>query len=1716
MQNGSLNGFSEHNIKHTHGISDRDNEATSTRYIQTESVDASTNHTSVKAEYVKYEDNNNDGPPNKKRKLADPLQRQRSSSRPISPPWKKVAVEGPTSFVEGGRRKSSRTNLVPLELQPQADKRQTRAAIHKTHLPKSSHGRPKAYKHSPLTPTPNQSQINGKPRRSSSKSMSQTAGKSPAKTSHQNATSAASATTNGTPTKTRPYRRKSLQSHPESSAQQSPKPHSYKARHKYLAAAYSQRPSESSNAHPIRRSGRASRAVNSTDESKEVQPNGWPESDEEVAPVDPNFKPQRLKFKVRMPTVTIQHPGHVPPKRQFSSFREWLEHDDPLAGDDSGHQTDEKAEREAGLRRRILLAAKPGGVLSRGHCSVYVPDPQEEPPPQYAHQDHLVAHAIYFRKLMKQEQKHHLASAKRIAFAAAAEWKRRQPKSEEEVEQEQREAALARYKQVRKDLVQKWEIVTVEVNRRRLARWKEEQQVLGKQALNRVLEQSTQLLDKRRLRGSSDAGSEDEKEDGDGEDDEEGTSDDASSDAESDNESNMSSSQPDSEASLEIKADDDEGLTVDELRRKYAMLPPQSPDHQSDVQMDEAQPEENCPQGREVEVDGPSRVVVEAQDETMAEVDPGSSVDPFDTVHVDEVDEVDDVLLDSDSSTDMEDDMGDSDEGSEREEDGESEASEEERGLLGFFSKNDLQDTGAPPDSDTEQPNMKGEAYEEEIEEVSLIPDATQVQTPCASNSEEPFVRTPEKLEVLTNGETIDPGSGTRSDDNLRQLPANSEAGTEPSALMKMSRLDSPMNVHRESLPTTPVSSHTLKTPVPFLLRGTLREYQHYGLDWLAGLYANGTNGILADEMGLGKTIQTIGLLAHLAVEHEVWGPHLIVVPTSVMLNWEMEFKKFLPGFKILTYYGSQEERKQKRKGWLDDNRWNVCITSYQLVLQDQQTFKRRGWHYMVLDEAHNIKNFRSQRWQTLLTFRTRARLLLTGTPLQNNLTELWSLLFFLMPSDSTETGIGGFADLQEFSNWFRKPVEQILEHGRETMDDEAKLIVQKLHRVLRPYLLRRLKADVEKQMPLKYEHVVYCRLSKRQRYLYDGFMSRAQTRETLASGNYLSIINCLMQLRKVCNHPDLFETRQIVTSFAMPKSAIADFEIKELLVRRHLLQEDPMRCVDLDVINLLPGANGPVSALATIQNRRLGALHSLRQLAVQQQSRLDWKMPLDGTSVESNLAHMENAARISRLEELRHCAYLTSLRSQRRPLYSHTLIERLTLDLRQLPTSPIPERRAALADWYSNRSPAMEDMVLTLSQRSEAVETTIQKFACVTPAAVATDMTRLALSRRGVEVVHDAQQLCETDAFHEARMRLSIAFPDKRLLQYDCGKLQRLDKLLRDLQAGGHRALIFTQMTKVLDILEQFLNIHGHRYLRLDGATKIEQRQILTDRFNNDNRILAFILSTRSGGLGINLTGADTVIFYDLDWNPAMDKQCQDRCHRIGQTRDVHIYRFVSEYTIEANILRKANQKRMLDDVVIQEGEFTTDYFNKLNVQEILDDEALDGDAEANAAMDRVLDGGGAANGKVFEQVEDKEDIAAAEVAEKEMIHTDEADFDEKAALSSGGGATPRTPGPPTPSELMPGPVGTPDTPQNPAAATDTIERATALEAAESGVATPGIIDGDDVPTDADEDETGHVDEYIIRFLEWELRDVPVAPPGDKSKKKSKKGGEHRVRRPR
>jgi helicase SWR1 len=1121
------------------------------------------------------------------------------------------------------------------------------------------------------------------------------------------------------------------------------------------------------------------------------------------------------------------------------------------------------------------------------------------------------------------------------------------------------------------------------------------------------------------------------------------------------NEDNMSSSDSFSEADGNTD-DADASLTAEQLRAKYASLR----------------------RAREPSIDDdgaitPSRALPDLDDQVTMPVT---------------LEQVDDALLDDDSAS------IDTDDGEE------SGADDSDR------SSTDQ----ATDEDDDEPPTLRSLFGPAELNDATnLAPEPIADQAGCHTQDEDVLPPRRAHAELTMRG-------------TPSQLPlGQSTTLTDKHSSMSTHGLEFQIDDHNSVEPSTPASRHTsitkasdgdsftssdaradsqrpgtplksklprIKTPVPSLLRGTLREYQHEGLDWLANLYSNHRNGILADEMGLGKTIQSIALLAHLAVEHHVWGPHLIIVPSSVILNWEMEFKKFCPGFKVLTYYGSQAERAQKRKGWMDNDLWHVVVTSYQLVVQDQKNFKRRNWHYMILDEAHNIKNFRSQRWQTMLTFKTRARLLLTGTPLQNNLTELWSLLFFLRPTDMAEDEDEAFAGLSDFSDWFRKPVDQILDQGRDTMDDEARDQVSKLHKVIRPYLLRRLKADVEKQMPSKYEHVELCRLSKRQRQLYDGFMSMTKTRETLASGNYLSIINCLMQLRKVCNHPDLFETRPVTTSFTVSKPAVAEFEINDLLIRRKL-QGSWDQKANLDFLRLAPLSDESRSAIEVLESSRLTASSQLEALRIKQHQRLGLVRQYPRASISGALACLENVGRQARMAELEHCIYQEYFQHCGNPLFGSALLSQLDIETRGRTLSTRLREKGLARFWESSMPSARLDLVQSVQDRAACMQPLIQRFGCVTPAVVASGLASKFLSEDGVAVVRGTRDWHHPDPFHESRTRLSIAFPDKRLLQYDCGKLQRLDKLLRELQAGGHRALIFTQMTKVLDILEQFLNIHGHRYLRLDGSTKIEQRQILTERFNNDTQFLAFILSSRSGGLGINLTGADTVIFYDLDWNPAMDKQCQDRCHRIGQTRDVHIYRFVSEHTIESNILRKSNQKRMLDDVVIQEGDFTTDYFNKLSVRDMLGDDMGGIDQDASAALDKVLGSAKGGLGAVLEEAEDKEDVVAAKLAEREDRHADDGDFDDK-VISHEPSATPRTGGAQTPRE---------DTKE------DLIGR--------RGLGRAPYLDR----------AVRDLDEWVVEYMMQckneefgEIRAETLATATRDRRRKKKKAGEHRVKRAR
>ncbi|KAI4319598.1 hypothetical protein MLD38_033179 [Melastoma candidum] len=723
-------------------------------------------------------------------------------------------------------------------------------------------------------------------------------------------------------------------------------------------------------------------------------------------------------------------------------------------------------------------------------------------------------------------------------------------------------------------------------------------------------------------------------------------------------------------------------------------------------------------------------------------------------------------------------------------------------------------------------------------------------------------------------------------------------------------------------------STTTVRTKFPFLLKHPLREYQHIGLDWLVTMYEQRLNGILADEMGLGKTIMTIALLAHLACEKGIWGPHLIVVPTSVMLNWETEFLKWCPAFKILTYFGSAKERRYKRQGWMKPNSFHVCITTYRLVIQDSKIFKRKKWKYLILDEAHLIKNWKSQRWQTLLNFHSKRRILLTGTPLQNDLMELWSLMHFLMPHI--------FQSHQEFKDWFCNPISGMVE-GQENVNRE---VIDRLHNVLRPFLLRRLKRDVEKQLPMKHEHVIYCRLSRRQRNLYEDFIASSDTQATLASANFFGMISVIMQLRKVCNHPDLFEGRPIISSFDM--SGI-DTQLSSLVCS--MLSRAPFT-IDIEglafVFTHLDFSMTSWECEEVMAIQTPAALIKDRVL-MEEQKEIFHQSNYRKKLVKLNIfEEIQTALWQDRLREAKDraasVAWWNSLRCRRKPIYSTSMRELVTI---RHPVYDLHRQKASCS--FHLYSSNLANIVLSPIEWFERRIDLIESFMFVIPPARAPEPVCWC-SKTDTPVFLDQSyresfsQMASPllSPIRPAVVRRQVYFPDRRLIQFDCGKLQELAVLLRKLKYEGHRALIFTQMTKMLDILEAFINLYGYTYMRLDGSTQPEERQALMQRFNTNPKYFLFILSTRSGGVGINLVGADTVIFYDSDWNPAMDQQAQDRCHRIGQTREVHIYRLISESTIEENILKKANQKRALDDLVIQSGGYNTEFFKKLDPMEL------------------------------------------------------------------------------------------------------------------------------------------------------------------------------------
>ena len=319
-----------------------------------------------------------------------------------------------------------------------------------------------------------------------------------------------------------------------------------------------------------------------------------------------------------------------------------------------------------------------------------------------------------------------------------------------------------------------------------------------------------------------------------------------------------------------------------------------------------------------------------------------------------------------------------------------------------------------------------------------------------------------------------------------------------------------------------------------------MRDYQVSGLNWMIQLYHHGINGILADEMGLGKTLQTISFLGYLKFHLDIPGPHLVIVPKSTLDNWAREFAHWVPGFRTIILRGDKVERAEICQETILPQNFDVCITSYEICQREKTTLKKLSWEYIIIDEAHRIKNVNSILSQIVRLFDSRARLLITGTPLQNNLHELWALLNFLLPDV--------FSDVGDFDAWFGgqtggKSIEEVdneedpdkkpkkvapgaVEDDKKVQEDKDG-VVKQLHKVLRPFLLRRVKADVEKSLLPKKEINLYVGMTEMQRKWYRSLLEKdidAVNGMTGKKEGKTRLLNIVMQLRKCCNHPYLFD----------------------------------------------------------------------------------------------------------------------------------------------------------------------------------------------------------------------------------------------------------------------------------------------------------------------------------------------------------------------------------------------------------------------------------------------------------------------------------------------------------------------------------------------------------------------------------------------------------------
>lgn len=631
-------------------------------------------------------------------------------------------------------------------------------------------------------------------------------------------------------------------------------------------------------------------------------------------------------------------------------------------------------------------------------------------------------------------------------------------------------------------------------------------------------------------------------------------------------------------------------------------------------------------------------------------------------------------------------------------------------------------------------------------------------------------------------------------------------------------------------------------TPQPKLISGgKMRDYQLEGLTWLSCLYETGLNGILADEMGLGKTVQLISFLAFLR-EHGTNGPFLILGPLSTVTNWVNEFKRWAPKIPVVMYHGNPQTRTQIRrqqlKGDPRSEKFPVVCTSYEICMRDKKYLSKYQWKFIVVDEGHRLKNFNCKLVKELKQYPADSRLILTGTPLQNNLSELWSLLNFLLPE--------AFSDLEQFEAIFDFSDVQDKD-GRENVLKQAKKqeIIDSLHAILKPFLLRRVKTDVESHLPKKREYILYAPLTPLQKEIY----------------------------RK-----------------------IKDGEI------RSYLQEK--------AIERISGVNLNAKSAGT-KRKATGSGKATPNKST--------KSSRDSTPASSIRGGRTRAKRKT-YAEISDAQFFKQLEDDDS-------------------SANLSDASDANSDSESGERDAEQDL----------------------------KAARREVSRKALQNPIMQLRLVCNSPHHFYYPWRPDQDPDSTLVTQS-GKMLMLDRLVPYLFQKGHKIILFSQFSRQLDFLEEWATtLRGWNVCRIDGGVKAEDRTAQIDAFNRREDYKLFLLSTRAGGLGINLTAADTVILYDSDWNPQQDLQAQDRAHRIGQSRPVVVYRLATKGTVEQMLLEKADRKRRLEKIVIQKEKFRSfsskgddRYGGKRGydeLQEILEGEDLGDEDEFDAGKEVLSD---------------------------------------------------------------------------------------------------------------------------------------------------------------